>query len=65
MFFIKTQGTDKVPDYVQIRDKNFALLEIVKISFLEKKIIELFPENADEIVKTIQNSEAGKVIEIE
>ncbi len=26
MYFLKTQGTDKIPDYVQIRDDNFVLL---------------------------------------
>ena len=32
MYILKIQGTDKIPDYVQIRDENFSLIAYFKIS---------------------------------
>ncbi len=64
MIFVKTKGTDKVPDYVQIRDDNFALIEIIKISYIDKKIKELFPEKAQKIIEKIKSAEIGKIIKV-
>ncbi|MFC2104621.1 fructose-6-phosphate aldolase, partial [Bacteroidota bacterium] len=40
MYFLKTQGTDKIPDYVQIRDDNFVLLAHFKTNNSENQIKE-------------------------
>jgi hypothetical protein len=39
MYFLKTQGTDKIPDYVQIRDDNFVLLAHFKTNHPENQIM--------------------------
>ena len=38
MYFLKTQGTDKIPDYVQIRDDHFVLLAHFKTNNPENQI---------------------------
>lgn len=66
MFILKTIGTDKVPDYIQVRDNSFKLLEILKISTFEKKIISMYKESiAKEIIKTIESADYGKLIQME
>jgi len=32
MYIMKIQGTDKIPDYIQIRDENFSLIAYFKIT---------------------------------
>ncbi|MCX6268523.1 MAG: fructose-6-phosphate aldolase [Bacteroidetes bacterium] len=32
MYILKIQGTEKIPDYVQIRDENFSLIAYFKIT---------------------------------
>jgi hypothetical protein len=38
MYFLKTQGTDKIPDYVQIRDNQFVLLAHFKTNNPDNQI---------------------------
>ncbi len=38
MYFLKTQGTDKIPDYIQIRDDQFVLLAHFKTNNPENQI---------------------------
>ena len=38
MYFLKTQGTDKIPDYIQIRDDNFVLLAHFKTNNPDNQI---------------------------
>ncbi len=38
MYFLKTQGTDKIPDYVQIRDDHFVLLAHFKTNNPDNQI---------------------------
>ena len=38
MYFLKTQGTDKIPDYIQIRDDQFVLLAHFKTNNPENNI---------------------------
>lgn len=65
MYFIKTNGTDKVPDYVQVRDESFALVEHIKLSFLEKKIKEFTRKDMKKNVEKIFNSDYGTIIKID
>ncbi|MEI7980881.1 MAG: fructose-6-phosphate aldolase [Bacteroidota bacterium] len=32
MFILKIQGTQKIPDYIQIRDENFTLIAYFKVT---------------------------------
>jgi hypothetical protein len=32
MYILKIQGTEKIPDYIQIRDENFSLIAYFKIT---------------------------------
>ncbi len=64
MYVIKSKGTSKVPDFVQIRDNNFALIEHIKFSSLEKKIKEFYPNNFKDVLDKILNEEFEKIIEI-
>lgn len=65
MFILKTIGTDKVPDYIQVRDNSFKLLEILKVSTFEKRINSMFDEStAKEIIKKIKSADYGKLIQI-
>ena len=65
MYILKTVGTYKVPDYVQIRDDDYKLIELIKLSFFEKKIKEKFDsDEADEIIDKVKNTPYGEVIEI-
>ena len=65
MYFIKTKGTNKVPDFVQIRDENYALIEQIKISSLEKDIKKIFNKNINYIFNLIKNAEYEKLTKIE
>lgn len=65
MFAIKGKGTSKVPDFVQIRDKNFALIEHIKLSSLEKRISEIFPENYQNIYDKISASDFDTIIDLD
>ncbi|MBN2663435.1 MAG: hypothetical protein JXR68_07270 [Bacteroidales bacterium] len=65
MYFIKTKGTKIVPDSIQIRDENYALIEQFKFSSLEKKIIELFDKSHIKIIELIENTDFEILIKIE
>ncbi len=65
MYFIKTKGTDKVPDYVQVRDDSFALIEHIKLFYMKKKLKDFFENNIEEKYNKIVDSDFGTVIKIE
>ncbi len=56
MYFLKTQGTDKIPDYVQIRDDQFVLLAHFKTDHPENQIkkfgLENYEQKIHELIKT-------------
>lgn len=64
MYFIKTKGTDKVPDFVQIRDDDFALIEQIKFSSLEKKINNIFGDKASEVCNIIVTTDYEQLTKI-
>jgi len=39
MHIMKIKGSGKIPDYIQIRDNNFALISYFKASTFEKSLI--------------------------
>jgi hypothetical protein len=66
MYILKTKGTGKIPDYIQIRDENFVLIKHFKADnskeFLAKSG---FDPNTDSILKIIKNLEYGELKKIE
>jgi len=56
MYFLKTQGTDKIPDYVQIRDDNFVLIAHFKTNNIKNQIrkfsLEVHENKIGELIKT-------------
>jgi len=65
MFILKTIGTDKVPDYIQIRDDEFKLLDLVKFSVFEKNIRNMYKTDAEEIIEKVKSADYGKLIQID
>ncbi|MCB2195135.1 MAG: fructose-6-phosphate aldolase [Bacteroidetes bacterium] len=53
MYFLKTQGTDKIPDYVQIRDDNFVLLAHFKTNHPENQIQKFGLTNYEQKIKQL------------
>lgn len=53
MYFLKTQGTDKIPDYVQIRDDNFVLLAHFKTTHPENQIKKFGLTNYEQKIKEL------------
>ncbi len=55
MYFLKTQGTDKIPDYVQIRDDQFVLLAHFKTNHPENQIkkfgLDDYKNRIEELIK--------------
>ncbi|MBN2662139.1 MAG: hypothetical protein JXR68_00700 [Bacteroidales bacterium] len=64
MYALKSKGTSKVPDSVQIRDDNFAIIDNIKLNSLSKKLSEYFPNNYKNIIQIINNADFNKIIEI-
>ncbi|MEE4198261.1 MAG: hypothetical protein V2I54_11505 [Bacteroidales bacterium] len=55
MYFLKTRGTDKIPDYVQIRDDHFVLIAHFKTKHPEQQIkkfgLELFKVRIEQLIE--------------
>ncbi len=70
MYLLKTKGTDKITDFLEIRDNNFALIKYIKLNTLEKKIPELVDEfnlktPTHKIISTINSTPFGQIIKID
>jgi len=65
-YLLKTKGTAKIPDYIQIRDKDFQLIEHCTVrkspEILQKHGIKLSNED---LVRFIKEMPFGKLTEIE
>ena len=66
MYFLKTQGTDKIPDYVQIRDNYFVLLAHFKTNNPNNQIKKFGLEDyEDKILQLIDTTPFGILKKIE
>lgn len=66
MFILKIQGTDKIPDYVQIRDENFSLIAYFKITNPKTALTRCnLLHKMDEILEIAGRLEYGKINELE
>jgi hypothetical protein len=66
MYILKIQGTDKIPDYVQIRDENFSLIAYFKINNPKTALARCnLLHKIDEILQTAKGLEYGKIQKLE
>ena len=65
MYILKVKGTDKIPDYVQLRDDNFTLLAYFRTDRPEKAILKVgLADREKEIIKLIEEMPFGKIRKI-
>ena len=65
MYILKTKGTTKVPDYIQLRDKDFVLVAHFSAKNYKKSIDQLTVENKDVIANVIEALPFGELKKIE
>ncbi len=62
MFILKTKGTAKIPDYIQIRDNNFTLIDHFRADkperFLKEKKLSI---SKDKFIDFLNNLEYWKL----
>lgn len=65
MYLIKTKGTGKVSDYIQLRDENFALISYFKEEKLALNIRKL-DKDIDLLIlsEKVKKSDYGKLIKV-
>ncbi len=62
MYILKVKGTEKIPDYVQLRDDNFTLLAYFRVDRPEKAILKAgLGDREAEIIKLINEMPFGKI----
>jgi hypothetical protein len=63
MYILKVKGTEKIPDYVQLRDDQFTLLAYFRIDRPEKAIEKAgLKDFQEELFKLIDELPFGKII---
>jgi len=67
MYILKTKGTARIPDYIQIRDENFILVTHFKASNLVEGLSKLALLVNDDIIRNIAALDYGilKAVEFE
>jgi len=57
IYFLKTKGTSKIPDYIQVRDEDFVLISHITLKGIQKGLDKLsdysFPDNFVEVLMDI------------
>ena len=65
MYILKTKGTGKIPNYIQIRDENFVLISHFKAenykSALKKNGLIKYSEKISEIMPNLKCGELKKI----
>ena len=66
MYIIKIRGKSKIPDYIQIRDENFTLIDYFRVDRPLKNLAELgLAGREDYLVSLIKTLPFGKLTKIE
>jgi len=66
MYILKVKGTEKIPDYVQLRDDQFTLLAYFRVDRPEKGLVKAgLAGKEEELVKLINEMPFGKVQKLE
>lgn len=62
MYIIKIQGTNKIPDYVQIRDDRFMLIAYFKVSSPRRALERIgLTGKAEELMKIVSELPYGQI----
>ena len=62
MYILKVKGTEKIPDYVQLRDDKFTLLAYFRVDRPEKALVKVgLGSREEEIIKLINEMPFGKI----
>jgi len=65
MLFLQTKGTGQIPDFIQVRDENFALIGHFKVDRIKENVSKYyFDDNIETIIKNLENLEYGVLLEI-
>lgn len=65
MYILKIKGIAKIPDYVQIRDEDFALKAYFRVDRPERTLQKIgLAEYEEEIIKLIHELPFGKIQEL-
>ncbi len=66
MYILKTQGTSKIPDYIQLRDEHYALVAHIRAYNPKKQLEKLgYGQHVAKIVEAIEKAEYGVVFKVE
>jgi len=66
IYILKTQGTDKIPDYVQIRDENFRLKAYFKAKNPKRALEKCnLIKQSHKILEVIDKIPYGKIEKVE
>ena len=66
MYLLKVKGTDKIPDYVQLRDDRFTLLAYFRVDRPEKALTKAgLAEYEEKIIRVIGEMPFGKVMKLD
>jgi len=66
MYILKVKGTEKIPDYVQLRDDQFTLLAYFRVDRPEKALVKAGLAGKEaELIKIINEMPFGKVQKLE
>ncbi len=66
MYILKVKGTEKIPDYVQLRDDHFTLLAYFRVDRPEKALQKAgLADREEEIIKQINKMPFGKIQKLE
>ncbi|MCK4661505.1 MAG: hypothetical protein KAT68_01460 [Bacteroidales bacterium] len=65
MYLLKTKGTSKIPDYIQIRDDDFILIDHFNANTINKNLKKwIKAEDLENIIKTITELPFGELTKI-
>jgi len=66
IYLIKIQGTEKIPDYIQIRDKDFNLIAYFRMNNPKRALTQCNLHNKmEEILRTVEKLTYGKIQKME
>jgi len=64
IYFLRTERTSKIPDYIQVRDANFVLIAYFTVKNTKKGLEQLanynFPLDFDKVIQEIPQGKLSK-----
>ncbi len=62
IYLIKIQGTEKIPDYIQIRDKDFNLIAYFRMNNPKRSLTQChLMDKMEEIIRAAEKLTYGKI----